>query len=187
MLMFNQHKIYAQCATLESYTSTPPPNAGNVYGTSTTVTFCYSLNGFFQFGANWVDGFIINLGSGWDASSLTPTLTPNSCDGMGYWAFYQSVTSASGNTYGPGFFYDRYDAFGFFDGDPGNDYGDFTLTGTCQWDLCFSVTVNPSCTSSDLSVSVTAAGDGTVGGWISNNCPGVPFPLSTASCIAYCT
>ncbi|MEI7802209.1 MAG: gliding motility-associated C-terminal domain-containing protein [Bacteroidota bacterium] len=187
-LFLETKNSFAQCAQVETYTSNPLPVNG-AYPTSTTVTFCYSLNGFFQNGSNWVDGFIITFGSGWDQNSLTPVLAPNSCDGMGVWGFYQSVTSqGNGGTYGPGFFYDRYDPIFFtLDGDPGNDFGDFSVTGTCEWDLCFSLTVNPTCANSDLSVSVTAAGDGTVGGWISQNCPGIPFVMSTATCVAYCT
>ncbi len=181
-------KSYSQCAVLETFTSNPLPVAGNAYPVDSTITFCYSLNGFFQNGSNWVDGFIITLGNGWDASSLTPILTPNSCSAFGYWDFYQSVTStATGLTFGPGFYFDSYDAFGFFDTVPGNDLGDFTVTGTCQWDLCFSVKVNPTCANSDLSVFVTAAGDGMVGSWVFNDCPGIPFQLSNATCIAYCT
>ena len=186
-ILINKSSI-AQCTILETYTSNPIPDSGNVYLSGTTVTFCYSLNGFSQSGANWVDGFIITLGSGWNAASLTPTLIPNSCDGAGIWGFYQSVYSqGSGGTYGPGFFYDRYDFFGALDGDPGNDYGDYTVTGTCQWDLCFSVTVNPTCANPDLSVSITAAGDGTVESWVSNNCQGIPFFISTATCQPNCT
>ncbi|GDX52550.1 T9SS C-terminal target domain-containing protein [Bacteroidota bacterium] len=188
MILKNEN-TYAQCAILETYSSNPVPVAGNAYPTSTTVTFCYSLNGFWQNGGNYVDGFIITLGSGWDAASLTPVLTPNSCDGGGQWGFYQSVTSsATGGVFGPGFFYDRYDPITFqYNNNPGDDWGDFSVTGTCEWDLCFSVTVNSTCTSSDLSVSVTAAGDGTVGNWLFPDCPGIPFSLSTATCVAYCT
>ena len=188
VFILKSRNSYAQCAGQESYSSNPLPDASNQYGTDTTVTFCYSMNGFFQFGSNWVDGFIITLGNGWNAASLTPTLLPNSCDGDGVWGFYQSVTSSgNGGTYGPGFFYDRYNFFGSLDGDPGNDYGDYTLTGTCQWNLCFSVSVNSTCANSDLSVSITAVGDGTVGSWVNNQCSGIPFVLSTATCIAYCS
>lgn len=187
ILIIRSEYSYAQCAAQETYTSNPAPINGQ-YPTSTTVTFCYSLNGFFQTGNNWLDGFIINFGNGWDQASLTPIQSPSSCDGMGVWGFYQTVTSSgNGGTYGPGFFYDRYDAFGFLDTNPGNDFGDFTVTGTCQWNLCFSLTVNPTCSSSDLSVSVSAVGDGTVGSWISQDCPGIPYLMSTATCVAYCT
>lgn len=183
-LILKSENICAQCAGTETYTSNPAPSA-NTYFTGTTVTFCYTIAGFSQNGANWLDGLIITLGPGWDAASLTPVQIPFSCDGMGQWLWEQSVvSSANGGTYGPGFFYDwNFDA----DLDPGNDFGDYTVTGVCQWTMCFSVAVNPACTSSDLSIYITAAGDGTVGSWANASCPGIPFPISTATCAVNCS
>lgn len=187
ILILKNEVAYSQCAVTENFTSSPLP-VNNTYPTGTTVTFCYTLVGFSQSGSNWVDGFIIDFGNGWDANSLTAVSEPNSCYGWGEWGFELSDTSSgSGGIFGPGFYFDVYDvATGLLDGNPGNDFGDYSPTGTCQWNLCFSLTVNPTCTNSDLSVSITAAGDGLVGSWISNDCPGIPFPLSTASCVANC-
>ncbi len=187
VLILKNELAFSQCATTESFTSNPLP-VNNTYPTGTTVTFCYTLIGFSQSGSNWIDGFIINFGTGWDSNSLTSVSSPASCYGWGQWGFELADTSsASGGIFGPGFYFDTYDVItGLLDGNPGNDFGDYTPTGTCQWNLCFSLTVNSTCTNSDLSVSVTAAGDGMVGSWISNDCPGIPFPLSTATCIANC-
>ncbi len=175
--------VFGQCAQTESSTSTPPPSF-NTYQSGTTIVFCYTMTDFLQLSSNWIDGFEINFGGGWDATSLTPITAPNSCDGQGSWNFQTSSTSsANGTTFGPGFYYDRY-----FDPDNlgGNDYGDYTSTGTCAWSLCFSLTVNPTCSNPDLSVTVTAMGDGTCGSWNFASCPGIPFSLSTATCVPNC-
>lgn len=172
----------AQCAGLQTTTVNPLPINGT-YAPNTTVTFCYSMNGYFQNGSNWVDGFDITLGPGWDLSTLTAISSPNSCDGGGQWGWYNSVTSSNtGQTFGPGFFYDRF----ILDGNPGNDFGDYTVTGTCQWDLCFSVSTAPNCTGQDLSMFVTATGDGTSGSWFNQSCPGVAFQLVSAVCAQTC-
>lgn len=174
-------KSFAQCAGQESVTVTPLPVNGT-YAPSTTVIFCYTMNGYNQIGSNWIDGFDLNLGAGWDLSTLTPISSPNSCDGSGQWGFYSSITSTNtGQTFGPGFFYDRI----IYDGNPGNDFGDWTLGG-CSWSFCFSITSLPACNGQDLSIFVTATGDGTSGSWGNQSCPGIAFPLVNATCAFAC-
>ena len=172
---------FAQCAGFESATVSPMPINGT-YAPSTTVTFCYTMDGYNQVGSNWIDGFDLTLGPGWDLSTLTPILSPNSCDGLGAWGWYNSVTSTNtGQIFGPGFFYDAN-----LDGNPGNDYGDYTVTGTCQWNFCFSITSASTCNGQDLSAFVTATGDGTSGSWFNQSCPGVIFSLVQATCAFAC-
>lgn len=187
LLLCNIYAVYSQCAGAQSAVVNPMPINGN-YSAGTTVQFCYTMNGYFQNGSNWIEGFDLTFGPGWDLSTLTPISSPNSCSGFGEWGFFNSSTSSNtGQTFGPGFFYDTYGFNGLLDGNPGNDYGDYSASGTCQWDLCFSIASLQSCNSQDLSVSVTAIGDGTAGSWSVQSCPGIPFQLIQAQCSQACT
>ena len=173
---------FSQCAGTQSVIVAPLPINGT-YAPSTTVQFCYTMNGYNQIGANWIDGFDLNLGAGWDLSTLVPISSPNSCDGNGQWDFYNSISSTNtGLAFGPGFFYDRF----ILDGNPGNDFGDWTLSGGCSWSFCFKITSLPACNTMDLSIFVTAIGDGTSGSWVNQSCPGVPYQLMSATCAFAC-
>jgi len=179
-------KSFGQCAGTETSTVSPLPTNGT-YAPSTTVTFCYNMNGFNQVSSNWIEGFDLTFGPGWDLSTLTPILLPNSCSTFGQWGFYNSVTSTnSGLTFGPGFFYDTYNFNNTLDGNPGNDWGDYTQTGTCQWGFCFEITTLAACNALDLSVLVTALGDGTAGSWVNQSCPLIPYQLVAAVCSNPC-
>jgi len=182
VLLLLSSKAFSQCAGFESSTVNPLPINGT-YQPGTVVTFCYTMSGYNQIGSNWIDGFDLTLGPGWDLSTLTPTQIPNSCDGQGQWGWYNSVTSSNtGQTFGPGFFYDRF----ILDGNPGNDFGDWTVSGTCVWTFCFSVQTSINCTNQDLSVYVTAMGDGTSGSWSNQGCPGIPYQVVQAQCSFAC-
>ena len=75
LLLFIPNLILAQCAGIPSFTLNPAPVNGN-YEPGTVVTMCYTLNGWdTSFGSNWLEGFSINLGSGW--VSYTPISAPD--------------------------------------------------------------------------------------------------------------
>jgi len=186
LLILISVKSFGQCAGTETSTVSPLPTNGT-YAPSTTVTFCYNMDGFNQVSSNWIEGFDLTFGPGWDLSTLTPILLPNSCSSFGQWGFYNSVTSTnSGLTFGPGFFYDTYNFNNLLDGNPGNDWGDYTQTGTCQWGFCFVITTLSACNALDLSVLVTALGDGTAGSWVNQSCPLIPYQLVAATCAYAC-
>ncbi|MFM7053971.1 MAG: gliding motility-associated C-terminal domain-containing protein [Bacteroidota bacterium] len=159
-------------------TASPAPAGNNTYVVGTTVTFCYTLTNYAQSGADWIAGFAITLGPGWDPTSLTPLTPPNSCDGQGTWDWYTSCTgTASGTTWGPGFYYDTPAGSPAFvaDGIPGNNFGD-----NCQnssWDFCFTVTVGPCASASNapLNVGIQALSDYQAGSWGNNACFDPPF------------
>lgn len=172
----------AQCLGVQSSTATPAAVNGQ-YNSGTVVTFCYSMTNYNQCSSNWFHTLDIDLGPGWDASTLTAVTIPNSCDGNGNWDLYNSVTSTNtGITFGPCFSYDTPlgNPLAVLDGNPGNNYGDNCATYT--WTFCFSVQVAPSCSNQSLSVDVTAIGDGTAGSWGNSTCPGVPLNICNATC-----
>ncbi|MFM7177540.1 MAG: hypothetical protein ACKO0X_08985, partial [Bacteroidota bacterium] len=168
----------APCVGSQSMTASPAPAGNNTYVVGTTVTFCYTLTNYAQSGADWIAGFAITLGPGWDPTSLTPLTPPNSCDGQGTWDWYTSCTgTASGTTWGPGFYYDTPAGSPAFvaDGIPGNNFGD-----NCQnssWDFCFTVTVGPCASASNapLNVGIQALSDYQAGSWGNNACFDPPF------------
>lgn len=165
------------CVVQSNITATPPPSNGS-YTPGTVVTFCYSVTDFNQQSANWFHGISIQLGSGWQPGSITSVSAPASCDGNGVWLFVNSVTSsATGNTVGPGFFYDS-SSGGALDGNPGNNFGDNCTNNT--WTFCWTATV-PTYTAAqcqsanaDLSVRVLQYGDGQTGSWSSLSCTANP-------------
>ncbi len=165
------------CVVQSNITATPPPTNGS-YNPGTVVTFCYSVTDFSQQSANWFHGISIQLGGGWQPGSVTSVSAPASCDGNGVWLFVNSVSSsATGNTVGPGFFYDS-SSGGPLDGNPGNNFGDNCTNNT--WTFCWTATVpvlsaNQCQTSNpDLSVSVMQYGDGQTGSWSSVSCTANP-------------
>lgn len=169
-------KLLAQCSGTESFTANPAALPGNTYNPGTVVTFCYTMVGYNQVGANWVDGFDLTIGPGWAAGSLAPISPPANCGGGGgQWIWANSVTGQfSGATWGPGYFFDLN-----MDGNPGNDFGD-NNTANCTWSFCISLTAGNT-PGASLSLTVEALSDGETGSWGSTACNGTPFTLSTAT------
>ena len=176
------------CVVQSNITANPPPTNGS-YNPGTVVTFCYSVTDFTQQSANWFHGVSIQLGGGWQAGSLTPVSGPASCDGNGVWLWRNLISSsATGNTAGPGYFYDS-NAGGPLDGNPGNNYGDNCSSNT--WTFCFTATVPnlaPNqclAANTDLSVSILQYGDGQTGSWSSLSCTANP-PFNFSSILECC-
>lgn len=171
-----------QCLGTQSSTVDPLPVNG-LYNGGQVVTFCYTMLNFNQCSANWFHTIDLNLGPGWDATTLTPLSLPASCDGMGVWGYYLSSTSTNtGLTFGPCFAYDSPSGspFGVLDGNPGNNFGDNCAFNS--WTFCFSIQVAAGCHNQSLNVDVTAIGDGTAGSWTFDICPGIPFNICNAMC-----
>jgi|GEM_PF-1108709 len=181
--------LRSQCLTDWDTSSTPGyGGVGTFYEAGQTVEICLSVNTWSAASANWFHGFEIILGPGWDATTITATGFPASCDGNGNWDQYASITSsATGATYGPGLYYDS-GSGGPLDGDPGNNYGDFNSCPTPHWvQFCFEVTTldaSACIEGADLSITLNTLGDGEAGSWGSFNCnvdPNIVFsgPLLT--------
>jgi gliding motility-associated-like protein len=165
--------VLGQCAGVQSATLNPLPINGN-YEPGTVVTMCYTMNGWDTgFGANWIEGFGINLGPGW--VSYTPVSGPDDCSGATLpqqWLWMESVTNNAGTlTVGPGYFYEG--PTGPIDGNPGNDWGDFGTN--CLWTFCIQLQVTDECDPLSLLIEVTPYGDGTMGSWGNEACFDGPF------------
>jgi hypothetical protein len=178
------------CVGTESLTATPPPSANGTYYPGTVVTFCYTVTDYAQNGVDWLCGAVPTLGAGWDLSTLTPVSAPASCDGQGNWAWYTSCTStASGNTFGPGFYYDSPagSTSGTLDGIPGNNYGD--NCAMYVWTFCFSVQVSATAPNgASLNVTMTSYSDYQVGSWGTDGCLDPPNPDNTLNAtVANCS
>jgi hypothetical protein len=137
----------ANCLVASTTTATPPPTNG-FYQPGTTVTFCDSIYNWDQTSSNWLHGVVPTFGPGWNLATLTPsTILPGSCsaDG-GSWAWYPGgdTSSATGNIYAAGFFYETTlgSSSGVLDNNPGNNYGDNDALNTCSWKFCFTITTN---------------------------------------------
>ena len=167
--------IIAQCAGVQSATLSPLPTNGTTYEPGTVVTMCYTMDGWngTNFGANWVEGFGINLGPGW--VSYSPVTPPDDCGGASLpqqWYWMESVTNNSGTlTVGPGYFYEG--PTGPTDGNPGNDWGDFGTN--CLWTFCVQLQVTDQCDPLSLLIEVTPYADGTMGSWNNEACFDGPY------------
>jgi gliding motility-associated-like protein len=177
----------SSCVGSQALTATPLPSVNGNYSPGTVVNFCYTVSNYSQSGADWLAGVAIQLGPAWDASTLQPVTIPPSCDGLGNWGWYTSCTgTASGQTWGPGFYYDTPSGSPNFtiDGIPGNNYGDNCQSNT--WTFCFSVEVGP-CNptgSGSLFVGAQALSDYQAGSWGTNAC--FDPPASQAATVQCC-
>ncbi|WP_035119035.1 PKD-like domain-containing protein, partial [Flavobacterium cauense] len=167
------------CLRASTLTATPAPVNGT-YAPGQVVRFCYTVTQWVETSANWFHGVQISMGPGW-TGAITGTTPATQCGynppgpgdpGAGVWAFYNSVTSsATGSTFGPGFFFDNANVAG---SDPGQNFGDVT-DGTCTWTFCWDLTVSSTCVAGQsLSVSVNTTGDGESGSWSSVACQSDP-------------
>ncbi|HZF99941.1 MAG TPA: gliding motility-associated C-terminal domain-containing protein [Chitinophagales bacterium] len=177
LVVISGNRSWAQCASNQTFTVDPQPVAG-AYAPGQVVSVCFNVGFYQQLGANWIHGFVFELGNGWNPASVVITQFPNTCSGSGNWGFYNSVTSLSnGQTFGPGVFYDYNNQFTPPDNDPGNNYGDQNVNISCQWYLCFNIAVATGCTNGDLSLAIKVTGDGTSGAWGNQTCAGVSVPV----------
>lgn len=115
----------AQCLTDYQWSFSPEPSEDG-FNSDEQVTICLEISSDdWQGGARYLHGIVPEFGNGWDLSSIQ-TYTPNSCSGDGgQWIWIDgTVTSiASGDTYGPGYFYES--PLGGTDPlDPGDNFGD---------------------------------------------------------------
>ncbi|MDG0973828.1 MAG: hypothetical protein P8O07_06675, partial [Crocinitomicaceae bacterium] len=177
------------CLVQSSLTSTPAPNNGT-YLPGEVVTFCFTVSEFSEQNTNWFHGVQITMGSGWTGvisspvpasdCNYDPTPGPGNA-GAGSWAYYNSVTStATGQTFGAGFYFDNANIAGT---NPGQNFGDPT-NGNCTWTFCWNLTVDPGCTAgADLSVAVNTTGDGESGSWNSIACTGDAQSSASASMV----
>ena len=176
------------CMGTQSVVVNPPP-AGGGYAPGTVVEYCVTYNNWNTgIGTNWLEGFDLTVGAGWDLATLTPTTYPPNQGGAassGQWiwvpgTFNGNPVSAggAGNQFGPGFFFDLDN-----NGVSQNDWGDF---GTGPWTFCFEITVGNT-PGQSLSMQVSPVSDGFAGSWGTNGCNGFyQYELSPGSIVLGC-
>lgn len=176
------------CMGTEAFNVNPLPQNGG-YAPGTVVEYCVTFNNWNTTpGTNWLEGFDMTLGAGWDLGSLTPTQFPPNAGGAGsggqwLWVpnqFNGNPNSAggAGNQFGPGFFFDL-----DTDGSAVNDWGDF---GTGPWTFCFEVTVGNT-PGASLSLQVAPVSDGFAGSWGQAGCGGYyNFQISPGNTVLGC-
>ena len=153
LCLFFSLTVSSQCVSNQSVWMNPvgPYSPGQV------VTVNYTLGTFTQLNLNWIIAFQINLGAGW--TNLQPLITPGNPGGStGFWMWDVQNTFPSGLNWGPGW--------------------RFQNTGTANWGtgstgpfvMRFRVTVAPTCTPDNLSISMNVVGDCLTGGWNNGSC-----------------
>jgi len=143
----------SQCISNQSSTLIPagPYQSGDV------VTINYTLGDFTGINVNWIHAFQINLGVGW--TNLTPILTPGNPFGSGgNWLWDLQNTYPGGFNFGPGWRFVN----------TGNAGWGTSSTGS--FTMSFQVTVAPTCTPDNLSISIEVFDDCTTGGWSNGGC-----------------
>lgn len=174
-IFYFKNSFAANCNGIISYDVNPVPLNGG-YPPGTVVTITYSMNGYTQAGSNWIEGFDINLGSGWLQGSLSPILAPNDCNGSnGNWIWANSFVSNAGNSLGPGYFFDLN-----LNGLSYDDFGD--AGGNCLWTFSISIIVGNNL-NAPLSVDITPVSDGYAGSWGSQSCDPIPSTVLSNSTI----
>lgn len=146
-----------------------PVNAA--YPPDTTVGFCYSVVGYNELYGNGFHGMVPLLGSGWDATTLTPYSAADSADFLGQWKWFNGINIGGTSGIVSGFFYDIGG-----DNDPRNNLGDHGNFATI-WTFCFTVKTNKQalCSSglNDLSIRFLNYADGESGSLVTTyDCSG---------------
>ena len=156
LCLFFSLTVSSQCISNQSFTTTPP----GPYQPGDVVTVNYTLGTFTGININWIHALQINLGVGW--TNLTPTGTPANPGGsIGNWQWDLQHTYPGGLNFGPGWRFINTDPFG------NPDWG---TSSSGPFIMSFQVTVGPTCTPDDLSISMEVFDDCTTGGWANGNC-----------------
>ena len=180
LLILLSINTYSQCVSNQTFTMTPP----GPYQPGDVVTVNYTLGTFTQLNFNWIIAFQINLGVGW--TNLTPLITPvGGGTQPGNWMWDLQNTFPSGLNFGPGWRFNNTGAF-----------PDWGSSSTGPFTMRFSVTVGPTCTPDNLSISMNVIGDCLTGGWNNGACCSdpplqiyngtvLPYLISTSSIYHY--
>jgi len=162
----------------QGYFTTNPAPVNGTFSSGQTVQMCYVVSRWNASATGeYIHGLELDFGSGWDLNSVG-TVPPLSCSGQGVWGYYdQWTSSASGQTFGPGFAFDG----PIVDNNPGNNRG---MSGNgCanigisapELSFCWFITASE-CTpgefgvSGNLNASARILGDGFSGAGLQTSC-----------------
>ena len=158
--MFSVDAIAQPCLGVQN-TSIVPGNSPGLplgqYVTGQVVTLTYTLQSFNGINVNWIHAFQIILGPGF--TNLTPITAPgNPAGSIGNWIWDLQHTYPGGYNFGPGWRFINSGTAGWGT----SSTGPFTIS--------FQVTVGPTCTPDQLSISMEVLDDCTTGGWANGTC-----------------
>lgn len=151
-----------QCVHTGNLIVNPPPVKGG-YAAGTTVSMCYTVSGYTNQASNRLHGIYPVFGTGWDLTSLTPLVTPNSADNLGSWMW----SSIGGHN---GYYYDADN-----NGNPADNLGDQNAPFGTSWKACWSIQTAPvtNCvTTNPLNVNVYTTTDHETGTQPNAGCSG---------------
>ena len=153
LCLFFSLTVSSQCVSNQSFIiSSPGP-----YSPGDVVAVDYTLGSFTQLNLNWIIAFQINLGAGW--TNLIPLIAPGNPGGStGNWLWDVQNTFPSGLNFGPGW---RFNNTGV---------ANWGTSSTGPFTMRFRVTVGPTCTPDNLSISINVIGDCLTGGWNNGAC-----------------
>ncbi|MBT6439874.1 MAG: PKD domain-containing protein, partial [Flavobacteriales bacterium] len=157
------------CLLGANITASPAPTNG-FYLPNTTVEVCLVVDAYEQIASNWLSGVTIdNMGSSWNAGSMTGTSSPN---GSGNYTWIYGNHPALGD----GWFVDiDPNGPGQPDGDFTNNFGDPSINSNTGGTFCFDLTTSSNCSpGGDLSLEFETYSDFETGGYGSAGCTGDP-------------
>ena len=173
-LLISLDAVSQPCLGVQNSTVIPGNSIGlplGQYVPGEVITITYTLQSFNGININWIHAFQIILGPGF--TNLTPITAPgNPAGSTGNWLWDVRHTYPGGYNFGPGW--------------------RFVNTGNAGWGtsstgpftVSFQVTVGPTCTPDQLSISMEVLDDCVTGGWSNGTCctdPPVPILLGTVS------
>lgn len=137
------------CVKNSHVTLDPAPWFGR-YGTSDTVTMCYTVDRWDQTTTSRLHALVPEFGDEWDTTTLVPVSAP-----AGPWIWGNNIPTPIGSY--DGFYYDS-DS----DGDPTNNPGQ-SGNVTTSWEFCWSISTKPFCNSYDAHTQIFTFSDNQTG------------------------
>lgn len=141
----------SDCVKNANVTLDPAPWFGR-YGTSDTVTMCYTVERWDQTTSSKLHSVIPLFGDEWDTTTLTPVSFP--ATGAG-WIWGNNIPTPLGSY--DGFYFD-----GNFNGDPTDNPGQAGNV-TTSWEFCWSISTKTYCNAYDAHVQIHAFSDDQTG------------------------
>lgn len=141
----------SDCVKNSHVTMDPAPWFGR-YGTSDTVTMCYTVDRWDQTTTSKLHAVVPEFGDEWDTTTLVPVSFPSTGTG---WIWGNNITTPIGAY--DGFYFD-----GNFNGNPTDNPGESSNI-TTSWEFCWSIATKPFCNAYDAHVQIFTFSDNQTG------------------------